>query len=250
MKMAFGIACSRRLPAISGQQRLPAPTLTIGIGFRWTIQPVLLLYAAMHKRLTYTVSGQTIGLLGGSFDPAHEGHAHITREALKRFGLDRVWWLVSPGNPLKERGPAPLPQRMATARELMQDPRVQISDFESQAGTLYTAETIAHLQRSYPKARFVWLMGADNLAQFHLWKDWREIMHRVPVGVLARPGDRVEARTAPAAQIFRHSRLRARQSRLLAHAQAPAWCFVNVPMLDHSSTKIRAQGKWNSGQTQ
>lgn len=194
-----------------------------------------------------TSPGQTIGLLGGSFDPPHAGHAHITREALKRFGLDRVWWLVSPGNPLKERGPAPLTQRMAAAREMMSDPRVQISDFEAQAGTRYTAETIAALQAAYPRARFVWLMGADNLAQFHRWKDWRQIMLRVPVGVLARPGDRVEARSAPAAQIFRHCRLKPRQSQLLARSKAPTWCFINVPMLNISSTAIRASGAWRGG---
>ena len=201
----------------------------------------------MRSGQPYARAGQTIGLLGGSFDPAHKGHAHITREALKLFGLDRVWWLVSPGNPLKERGPAPLKQRMDAARELMDDPRVVISDFEARAGTRYTAETIAALQSSYPHLRFVWLMGADNLAQLHLWKDWREIMHRVPVGILARPGDRVAARNAPAARIFRRYQLHARQSHMLARAQTPAWCFINVPMQEISSTAIRASGRWVAG---
>jgi nicotinate-nucleotide adenylyltransferase len=186
----------------------------------------------------------TVGLLGGSFDPAHGGHVHITLEAMKRFGLDRVWWLVSPGNPLKAQGPAALDRRMAAARQVMQHPRVEVSDFEARAGTRYTAETLRALQVAHPGVRFVWLMGADNLAQFHLWKDWQEIMERVPVGVLARPGDRVEARTAKAAQVYRHARLRASQSHLLAQAEAPAWCFVNVPMLDVSSTDIRARGGW------
>ncbi|SHJ14153.1 nicotinate-nucleotide adenylyltransferase [Shimia gijangensis] len=188
--------------------------------------------------------GQTIGLLGGSFDPPHAGHVHITREALKRFGLDRVWWLVSPGNPLKDRGPARLERRMAAARALMDHPRVEISDFETRAGTRYTAETIAALQQTHPGVRFVWLMGADNLAQLHRWKDWQEIALRVPMGVLARPGDRVEARTAKAAQVFRHARLHPRSSQLLGQCDAPAWCFVNVPMQDISSTRIRAHGDW------
>ncbi len=189
----------------------------------------------------------TIGLLGGSFDPPHAGHAHITREALKRFGLDRVWWLVSPGNPLKEQGPASMARRMQAARDVMDHPRVDISDFEALAGTRYTAQTVMRLQQAYPGVRFVWLMGADNLAQFHLWKDWREIMTRVPVGILARPGDRIAARTAPAALIYRHARLRASQSQLLARSDAPAWCFVNVPMKDISSSDIRALGGWTSG---
>lgn len=192
--------------------------------------------------------GLRIGLLGGSFDPPHQGHAHITREALKRFNLDRVWWLVSPGNPLKAHGPAALERRMTVARQMMQHPRVHISDFETRAGTRYTAQTIAALQQQFPQARFTWLMGADNLAQFHRWKDWRDIMERVPVGVLARPGDRVEARTAPAARIYRHARLSARHSTLLGGAEAPAWCFVNVPMMDLSSTELRATGAWQKTQ--
>ncbi|MEQ9694358.1 nicotinate-nucleotide adenylyltransferase [Shimia sp. SDUM112013] len=188
--------------------------------------------------------GLSIGLLGGSFDPPHEGHVHITREALRRFDLDRVWWLVSPGNPLKSEGPAALSRRITAAQKMMQHPKVEISDFESRAGTRYTAETVATLQQAYPRVRFVWLMGADNLAQFHLWKDWREIMARVPVGVLARPGDRIGARSGMAARIYAPYRLKARESRLLAHAEAPAWCFVNMPMQDVSSTELRKTGRW------
>jgi len=188
----------------------------------------------------FAVSGQSIGLLGGSFDPAHEGHAHITREALKRFGLDPLWWLVSPGNPLKQRGPAPLGERMETARGMMHHPRVEVSDIEARLGTRATADTLAALQAIYPGVRFVWLMGADNLAQFHLWKDWRWIMDNVPVGVLARPGQRISARMSPAARIYSRFRIKGQNSQLLAQADPPAWCFVNVPMVDLSSTAIRA----------
>ncbi len=186
----------------------------------------------------------TVGLLGGSFDPPHAGHVHITREALKRFGLDQVWWLVSPGNPLKEDAPARLERRMAAAHAIMQHPRVRISDFEARAGTRYTAQTIVELQATYPGVRFVWLMGADNLNQFHKWKDWREIMARVPVGILARPKERTRARTARAARVFRAARIEAPQSHLLARMSAPAWCFLNVPMSDQSSTKLRRSGQW------
>jgi len=197
--------------------------------------------------LPYVARGQRIGLLGGSFDPPHAGHVHITKEALKRFDLDQVWWLVSPGNPLKDRGPAKLARRMAAAWEIMDHPRVHICDFESQVGTRYTAETLAVLQDKCPKARFVWLMGADNLAQFHRWKDWLGIMARVPVGVLARPGDRIAARTAKAAQVFRHARLHHRQNRLLGQVAAPAWAFENMPMRSISSTQIREKGSWTVG---
>lgn len=192
--------------------------------------------------------GMTVGLLGGSFDPAHMGHVQISRAALKHFGLDRVWWLVSPGNPLKRHQPAPLEKRMQAARQIMQHPRILISDAEAQLGTRYTAQTLRHLRRRYPGVRFVWLMGADNLAQFHRWKDWRDIMETVPIGVLARPRDRISARLSPAAQIYAHARLKGNSSHLLAHAQSPAWCFINVPMVDASSSAIRANGNWSATQ--
>ncbi len=195
-----------------------------------------------------SVPGQMIGLLGGSFDPAHRGHAHITREALKRFGLTHVWWLVSPGNPLKDRGPAPMPQRLARAREVIQHPRVAVTDIEARLGTRYTAETLSALQVRAPGVRFVWLMGADNLAQFHLWQDWQQIMAHVPVGVLARPGQRISARMSRAAMLYGRYRIPGRYSQLLGRAEAPAWCFVNVPMVDVSSSAIRARGEWGSAE--
>ena len=197
--------------------------------------------------MPFARAGQVVGLLGGSFDPAHEGHAHITKAALTRFGLDRVWWLVSPANPLKTRGPAPILDRVARAQAVMQHPRVTVTDIEARLGTRYTAQTIAALQDYYPGVRFVWLMGADNLAQFHRWQDWREIMARVPVGVLARPGDRISARMSRAARIFRADRLIGRASVLLGQADAPKWAFANLPMSQLSSTAIRETGKWSAG---
>lgn len=188
--------------------------------------------------------GQVIGLLGGSFDPAHQGHVHITREALKRFGLTHVWWLVSPGNPLKPRGPATLARRMERAQALMQHPRVTVTDIEARLGTRYTAQTLARLTAQWPGVRFVWLMGADNLAQLHRWQDWQSIVARVPIGVLARPGDRISARMSRAAKLYAQYRIPGRMSHLLAYADAPAWCFVNVPMVAHSSTEIRNAGGW------
>jgi len=189
---------------------------------------------------------RNIGLLGGSFDPPHAGHVHITLEALKRFGLDQVWWLVSPGNLLKSEGPAPIGRRMAAARALMDHPRVRISDFEVHAGTRATADTLAALMARYPKVRFVWLMGADNLTQFHRWQRWQWIMENVPVGVMARPGDRISARSSVAANRYEKYRLRGREAALLAHYEAPAWCFINLPMINLSSTGIRDRGDWES----
>ncbi|WP_289041257.1 nicotinate-nucleotide adenylyltransferase [uncultured Aliiroseovarius sp.] len=198
----------------------------------------------MRHELPYARPGQAIGLLGGSFDPAHQGHAHITREGLRRFGLDRVWWLVTPGNPLKANGPAPIADRMARAREVMQHPRVCITDIERRTGTRFTAETLQALQFLYPGVRFVWLMGADNLADFHRWERWEWIMENVPVGVIARPGDRVAARMSPAAKKYQDARLPGWKARLLPFATAPAWSLINVPMVDISSSQIRARGDW------
>ncbi|WP_238987532.1 nicotinate-nucleotide adenylyltransferase [Roseovarius dicentrarchi] len=194
--------------------------------------------------LPHSRAGQVIGLLGGSFDPPHAGHVHITREALKRFGLDAVWWLVSPGNPLKEHGPAPLPRRMQAARDIMQHPRVHISDFEAQIGARYTARTLAALRAARPDLNFVWLMGADNMAQFHLWQDWRQIMETVPIGILARPGARLAARASVAARMYERARVPTSHARALGQFSAPAWCFANVPMLAMSSTRLREAGEW------
>lgn len=188
--------------------------------------------------------GQVVGLLGGSFDPAHEGHAHITREALRRFGLDTVWWVVSPGNPLKSEGPADMARRLEHARIVMDHPRVRVTDIEARIGTRYTAQTLRALRRLYPGVRFVWLMGADNLAQLDRWQDWHEIMESVPVGVLARPGQRISARASRAARIYRAARLPAPAADLLGQSAAPCWCFVNVPMVDISSSSIRKDGGW------
>jgi nicotinate-nucleotide adenylyltransferase len=196
----------------------------------------------MRAGFPIAAKGMVIGLLGGSFDPAHEGHVHITREALKRMGLDQVWWLVTPGNPLKARQPAPLADRMARAREVMRHPRVKITALEEVLGTRVTIDTITRLRAIYPGVTFVWLMGADNLVQFHRWGRWRDILRAVAVGVLARPGAGVQARLSVAARAFQVDR-----GETLRGRQAPVWAFVNLPMNDASSSEIRARGGWTSG---
>jgi nicotinate-nucleotide adenylyltransferase len=185
-----------------------------------------------------------IGLLGGSFDPPHAGHVHVTLQALKRFGLDRVWWLVTPGNPLKPRGPAELSRRLGAARAIMRHPRVEVTGVEALLGTRYTAETLAALRRRYPGVRFVWLMGADNLASFHHWDRWQAILHMVPVGVLARPGQQLRAGLSPAAGQFARARLAEAQAQALPLRAPPAWCLVAGPMHGTSSSAIRARGLW------
>lgn len=219
--------------------------------FTWEIYPYkrLVIGGALRYRtdmrqgFPIASKGMKIGLLGGSFDPAHEGHVHITREALKRLELDRVWWLASPGNPLKARQPAPMALRIAQARRVLRnDPRVVVSGLEASLGTRYTFDTIRKLRALYPQVHFVWLMGADNLAQFHLWGHWREIMDLLPLAVMARP-DAVQAALASrTARIQAHHRLARPEE--VAFAKAPAWTFVTMPMNGASSSAIRAQGAW------
>lgn len=203
----------------------------------------------MKRGFPIATRGQRVGLLGGSFDPAHEGHAHITRAALKAFGLDRIWWLVSPGNPLKAEGPASITRRMAEARRIMPDPRVEVTDLECALGTRYTAATLKRLRALYPGVKFVWLMGGDNLVQFDRWDRWQEILGMVPVGVIARPGARMRARRARAARIYRAAQLPRGQARALADAAPPAWCFLDVPLNDLSSSELRARGQWKRSET-
>lgn len=188
--------------------------------------------------------GRRIGLLGGSFDPPHEGHAHITRWALRRFRLHAVWWMVSPGNPLKTRGPADMERRLEACEAMIDDRRVTATDIEARLGTRYTAETLAALRRRHPGVRFTWLMGADNLIGLHLWRDWRRIMETVPVGVLARPGAQVKAGLSPAARSYRRWRLSRAEAGRLSFLRPPAWALLTGPMSPHSSTAIRARGDW------
>lgn len=190
--------------------------------------------------------GQRIGLLGGSFDPPHRGHLHITKQALKRFQLDRVWWMVTPGNPLKEREPAKIGRRVQACLDLVDDPRILVTDIETRLGTRYTAATLQSLLPRYRGVRFVWLMGSDSLADFHRWKDWNWIMETVPVGVLGRPGEQLAAGCSPAARRYQSHRLQAGRAEVLPFRKAPCWTMLSGPMVDISSSEIRANGGWPS----
>lgn len=169
---------------------------------------------------------------------------HITEVALRTLRLDRVWWLVSPGNPLKAHGPADMARRVDVSRQTIPHPRVVVTDIEASLGTRYTADTLSRLLPRYPGVRFVWLMGADNLVSFHRWEHWHEIIEQVPIGVLARPGAQVKAGLAPAAQRYARGRIDPRDAALLPYLPAPAWCLVTGPMSSLSSSAIRARGLW------
>lgn len=191
-------------------------------------------------RLPSFQPGMRIGLFGGSFDPPHAGHLMVGRRAIRRLGLDRLWWLVTPGNPLKERaGLARLPERMEAARRLARDPRIAVTGFEAELPSPYTIETIRHLQRRCPGVRFVWIMGADSLASFHRWQDWREIAARVPIAVIDRPGLTLTAPLSRAARILGPARLPEEAARTLPDRDPPAWIYLHGPRSPLSSTALR-----------
>ncbi len=188
--------------------------------------------------------GQTVGLLGGSFNPPHAAHRLISETALKRLGLDKVWWVVSPGNPLKRRSDqAPLAERLVLCRAVAKNPRIEITDFEADLPTPYTASTLAFLKSRSPLVRFVWIMGADNLATFDRWQNWREIFTTVPVVVVDRPGWRLKALASKAARAFAAQRIPETEAKLLAHMPAPAWAFLTGPLSHVSSTALRNKAK-------
>ncbi len=189
------------------------------------------------------------GLLGGSFNPAHGGHRRITRFAIDALGLDEVWWLVSPGNPLKSgKDMAPLKARLRSAMEQARGAPIVPTAIEQQLDTRYTVETLAKLTRRYPRRRFVWLMGSDNLAQFHRWKHWRRIARTMPIAVIARPGYNADAMTSPAMAWLRRYRVSAASIRKMGAKRlgsAPALVFLRFDPDPRSATAIRrADADW------
>jgi nicotinate-nucleotide adenylyltransferase len=188
----------------------------------------------------FVLPGQRIGLMGGSFNPPHEGHRLISELALKRLGLHQIWWIVTPGNPLKARRDlAPLAERIAAARVLAQHPRIVVTGFEAGLPTAYTAATLFFLKRRCPGVRFVWIMGADNLASFHHWRHWRQIFETVPIAVIDRPGWRHRSLAGKAATAFRASYLPERRAARLAQLSPPAWTLLTGPLSSLSSTELR-----------
>jgi len=195
------------------------------------------------RRLPPFSPGMTIGLFGGSFNPPHEGHRHASLVAMTRLGLDQVWWLVTPGNPLKDNHAlAPLEMRVAAARKLADHPRIVVTGIEADIHTRYTYDTIAWLQRRCPGVTFVWIMGADNLAGFHRWQHWRGIASRVAIAVVARPGATTKGPLAKAARVLAAFRLPEYEARNLKRHRPPAWVFLHAPLDSNSSTALRARG--------
>ncbi len=191
-------------------------------------------------RLPHVEKGMTVGLFGGSFNPPHQGHLLVSEIALRRLRLNQLWWMVTPGNPLKDHSSlAPLVDRVRMSRALAQDPRIKVTAFEATHGLSYTAETLAFVKARNSGVRFVWIMGADNLAGFHRWQDWRGIAATFPIAVIDRPGSTLAYLSSMMAKAFGHARLDEDDAARLAFSRAPAWTFIHGPRSSLSSSAIR-----------
>lgn len=182
-----------------------------------------------------------IGLLGGSFNPSHAAHRLISLTALRRLRLHQVWWMVTPGNPLKERSALlPLDERIRLCRQVSRHPRIKVTGFEAGIGTAYTERSLSFLRRRFPQVHFVWLMGADNLASFHRWNEWQAIFGLMPIAVEDRPEWRYRALASPAASRFSRFRIPEAEAAVLPALAPPAWCYLSGPLSKLSSTALRA----------
>jgi nicotinate-nucleotide adenylyltransferase len=206
--------------------------------------PVRLLsksFGSLSVRVPHAAAGQRIGLLGGSFNPPHRAHVAVSETVIKRLGLDEVWWIVTPGNPLKSHDElAPLADRLEACRVLVTNPRIKITSLEADLGSTSTVVTLAFLKQRFPRVHFVWVMGGDNLAGFHRWAEWRRIAALMPFVVADRPQWRLKALAAPAARALARYRLPDNEAGALALKKTPAWLYLTLRLSPESSTEIRA----------
>ncbi len=187
-----------------------------------------------------TSPGLKVGLLGGSFNPAHEGHRLVSLMALRQLQLDQIWWLVSPQNPLKsETDMAPLDERMQCAQEIANHPSIVVTDIEADLGTRFTIDTVCALQQRYSLVHFTWLMGADNMVQLPKWAKWRDLVETIPIAIYPRPEFNLKARLSPAAATYRSAWLDPTDAALLPRLSAPALCFLEGPQNPISATQLR-----------
>ena len=197
--------------------------------------------AHRHLVMPHVERGMVIGLFGGSFNPPHPGHLLVAEIALRRLGLDQLWWLVTPGNPLKSRTELmPLAERLKACEQLATDPRIKVTAFEKSLGTSYTARTLEFIRTRNPHAHFIWIMGADNLAGFHRWQRWQKIATTFPIAVIDRPGSTLAYLSSKMARTFDYARVDEEDAGVLWQKRAPAWTFIHGPRSTLSSSAIRA----------
>jgi len=195
---------------------------------------------ASYLRMPHVEKGMQVGLFGGSFNPPHAGHVLVADIALRRLRLDQLWWIVTPGNPLKStRELAPLSSRIAQSEALARDPRVKVTAFEAAHHVRYTADTLALVRARNPGVDFVWIMGADSLRDFHRWQRWRQIAMTMPIAVIDRPGATLSFLSSVVAKTFDYARIAEADAPRLARMKAPAWTFIHGPRSRLSSTAIR-----------
>jgi nicotinate-nucleotide adenylyltransferase len=197
--------------------------------------------AHRHLVMPHVERGMVVGLFGGSFNPPHQGHVLVAEIALRRLGLDQLWWLVTPGNPLKNRRElAPLSERLASCETMASDPRIKVTAFEKTLGTSYTARTLDFIRARNPHVHFIWIMGADNLAGFHRWQRWQKIATTFPIAVIDRPGSTLAYLSSKMARTFDYARIDEEDAGILWQKRAPAWTFIHGPRSTLSSSAIRA----------
>lgn len=197
-----------------------------------------------YLRMPHAEKGMQVGLFGGSFNPPHAGHALVAEIALRRLQLDQLWWIVTPGNPLKSaRELAPLAERVAQSERVAEDPRIKVTAFEASHSVRFTADTLALIKARNAGVDFVWIMGADNLRDFHRWQRWRRIAMTFPIAVIDRPGATLSFLSSVLAKTFDYARIDEADAPTLAHKKAPAWTFIHGPRSLLSSTAIRAAAK-------
>jgi len=195
---------------------------------------------ARYLRMPHAERGMQVGLFGGSFNPPHAGHALVAEIALRRLDLDQLWWMVTPGNPLKSvRELAPLGERIRLSERIAGDQRVKVTAFEASHNVRYTADTLALVKARNPAVDFVWVMGADNLRGFHLWQRWRQIVLTFPIAVIDRPGSTLSFLSSVVAKTFDYARIDEGDAPILARMRAPAWTFIHGPRSSLSSTALR-----------
>jgi len=190
--------------------------------------------------MPHVEKGMRVGLFGGSFNPPHQGHVLVAEIALRRLGLDQLWWMVTPGNPLKNHGElAALEERVELSRKIAPGPKVKVTAFEAAHALHYTAQTLEFVKLRNPGVRFVWVMGADNLKYFHLWQNWRGIAETFPIAVIDRPGSTLAYLSSKMAKAYDHARVDEDDAAVLPFLKAPAWTFIHGPRSPLSSSAIR-----------